>query len=107
MTFKYNSTVQIGLDFSDYFHNPDMNVIHEIKEKVFLPLFNKKVTQALQFFAQAFAGHCEDKNFATYIGNRDCGKGILFLLFMAFGGHFRALYLDNILCSRVSNKTEP
>ena len=84
-----------------------MDVIHEIKEKVFMPLFNKKVILALQFFARAFAGHCEDKNFATYIGNRDCGKGILFLLFLAFGDYLRAFTLDNILCSRISNKNEP
>ena len=98
--FPYYSTVQIKLKFHNYFHNPNMVAINEIKEKIFIPLFNSKVDMALKFFARSFAGHCEDKNFATYIGNRDCGKGILFELFEAFDSYLKALSLDNILCSR-------
>ena len=89
------------MEFHDYFNSPNMDVINEIKEKVFIPLFNTKVETALQFFSRAFAGHYEDKNFATYIGNRDCGKGILFELFKAFDSYLKSLSLDNILCSRV------
>ena len=81
-----------------------MNVIEDIKRLIFEPLFNKKLVKALQFFARAFARHCEDKNFATYIGNRDCGKGILYEIFKAFGDYLQPLVLDNILCSRNSQK---
>jgi hypothetical protein len=56
---------------------------------------------ALKFFARAFAGCYDDKNFATYVGNRDCGKGVLYLLFEAFGSYLKTLSLDNVLCSRV------
>ena len=99
--FEYYSTVQIKTNFYEYFHNPNFIVINEIKEKVFIPLFHSKVETALQFFARAFSGYCEDKNFATYVGNRDCGKGILYLLFEAFDGYLKSLSLDNVLCNRV------
>ena len=102
--FPYFSTVQIKLNFHDYFHNPNMDAINEIKEMVFIPLFNSKVETALQFFSRAFAGCCEDKNFATYVGNRDCGKGILYLLFEAFESYLKSLSLDNVLCSRVGKQ---
>jgi len=99
--FPYYSTVQIKMNFYEYFNNPNMDVINELKEKVFIPLFHTKVETALQFFARAFAGCCDDKNFATYVGNRDCGKGILYLLFEAFESYLKSLSLDNVLCSRV------
>ena len=99
--FPYYSTIQIKMNFHEYFHNPNMDVINEIKERVFNPLFHSKVETALKFFARAFAGCCEDKNFATYVGNRDCGKGVLYLLFEAFESYLKTLSLDNVLCSRV------
>ena len=69
--FEYYSTVQIKLNFENYFHNPNTAIIDDLKNKIFEPLFNKKTDLALQFFSRAFAGHCEDKNYATYLGNRD------------------------------------
>lgn len=104
INFKYFSTVQIPVKFHDYFHNPDLKNINEIKNTIFEPLFGKKMDLALKFFSRAFAGHCEDKNFATYLGNRDCGKGILFLLFLSFGDYLKPLSLDNVLCSRATDK---
>ena len=105
--FEYYSTVQIKLSYENYFKQPNIKIIDDIKSKIFEPLFNKKTDLALQFFSRAFAGHCEDKNFATYLGNRDCGKGILFELFKAFGDYLKALSLDNILCNRISKFKEP
>ena len=105
--FEYYSTVQIKLNFENYFHNPNTAIIDDLKIKIFEPLFNKKTDLALQFFSRAFAGHCEDKNYATYLGNRDCGKGILFELFKAFGDYLKAFSLDNILCNRISKFQEP
>ena len=92
------------MEFRTYSFNPDRNVIEDIKRLVFEPLFNKHHTKALQFFARAFAGHCEDKHFATYLGNRDCEKGILFGIFEAFGKYLKPFPLDSILCSRNSQK---
>ena len=50
------------MEFYKYFTNPNMDVIKEIRDKIFTPLFNTKINKTLQFFAMAFSGHCEDKN---------------------------------------------
>jgi hypothetical protein len=105
--FEYYTTVQINYKFKAYFEKPNIKTIDEIKTKIFAPLFGGKMDRALQFFSRAFAGFNEDKNYATYLGNRDCGKGVLFELFeKSFQSYLKEFVLDNILCSR-ETKTNP
>lgn len=104
--FEYYSTVQIERNYLDYFNAPDRNIIDKIKTDIFEPLFNVKMDTALIFFSRAFAGHCEDKNFATYMGNRNCGKGVLFDLFKAFGNYLHTFVIDNIMCGRNSHVSQ-
>ena len=52
------------------------------KNDIFEPLFGlDDVDMALHFLSRAVAGHFEDKIWASYLGNRNCGKGILYDLF--------------------------
>jgi hypothetical protein len=53
------------------------------------------------------AGHCEDKNFSVYIGNRDCGKGVIYdSLKHAFENYVKSFELSMIQYQRESNQDE-
>jgi hypothetical protein len=43
-------------------------------------LFNTKYDTAMRFLARGVAGCVEDKSWATYMGNRNCGKGVFEVL---------------------------
>lgn len=62
--------------------------------KVFEPIFGDKTELALKYISRAIAGCIEDKNFATYMGNRNCGKGALFELLSVFGSYVVAFNLE-------------
>jgi hypothetical protein len=97
------STMKIDKNFKDYFENPDRAVINEIKECVLKPLFGDKMDLALHFLSRALAGHHEDKRWATYLGNRNCGKGLLYeILQAAFQGYVSTFELGNIIYSHKS-----
>jgi len=103
--FDYYSCVQIKRDYADYFDKPDMQTVEEIKAKIFQPLFGDQTETALHFLSRAIAGHHEDKKWATYLGNRDCGKGVLYEgLSHAFGNYVKSFELGNILYQRNTNK---
>jgi hypothetical protein len=55
---------------------------------------------AMLYLSRSLAGCTEDKNFATYLGNRNCGKGVLFELLKGFGDYVGAFPVKNILCER-------
>ena len=76
--FEIYSTVIIHRNFQEHFNNPNIAVINEIKDRIFEPLFSRDTTKALNFLSRGLAGHYEDKNWATYLGNRDCGKGVFY-----------------------------
>jgi len=100
--FEYYSTVQINRAFGDYFKNPDHSVMKTIDENIIKMLFGKNV-KGMQFLARAIAGNCEDKNWASYLGKRDCGKGVLYdLLESSFGDYVKTFELKNIMCQRNS-----
>jgi len=49
--------------------------------------------------------NCEDKNFATYLGSRNCGKGVLYdCLVNAFGDYVGSFELSNLLFQRNTKK---
>lgn len=97
------TTQIIQRNFKQYFDKPDKDVMDKIRKIIFKPLFNGKLKEALHFFSRALAGHIEDKRWATYVGNRNCGKGVLFdLLVAGFETYVKAFNLDNVLCTRMS-----
>jgi len=100
------TTVIIERNYVEYFKNPNRNFIEKISKDIFDNLFGDKKKLVLQFFARAIAGNVEDKNFMSYCGNRDCGKGILYAGFeSAFGAYIAPFNLENMMCIRESNKS--
>ena len=66
-------------------------------DKVFEPLFGNDTNKFLQSLSRSVAGCVEDKNFITYLGNRNCGKGILFELLKCLGGYTKSFNIQSIL----------
>lgn len=97
---KHTVFTTLVIDY-DYDPSPNEAAIREIKAAIFEPLFGDKMDTALHFLARAMAGHNEDKRFATYLGNRNCGKGVLYaLLKNAFGDYVATFELGNIMYCR-------
>jgi hypothetical protein len=105
--FEYYTTQQIKRNYYDYFCNPNKVVIADLLKKIFTPLFDKDVDIALHFLSRAITGNYVDKNFATYVGNRNCGKGVVFdLIAFAFENYVRTFELGNILHERTTDTKE-
>ncbi|KAJ1641061.1 hypothetical protein T492DRAFT_831536 [Pavlovales sp. CCMP2436] len=87
--------ISAALNYKEYFDNPNYDVIKQIKESIYDNLYGEDCQTALNALSRAFAGHCEDKNFIEYCGNRNCGKGIQFdNLKSAFGGYVNSFELE-------------
>lgn len=100
--FECYPVVQIPTDYEQ----GDKGIMLEICRKVLEPLFGEQMSLALKYLARSIAGCTEDKNFATYLGNRGCGKGVLFELLGAFGDYVGAFPIANILCERKGKGNE-
>lgn len=105
--FEYYTTVQIQRNYLQYFNEPNKKQIEDLKNKIFKPLFNDKTDTALHFLSRAITGNYQDKKFATYIGNRNCGKGVLFdCLKSSFEKYVSSFQLGNILHTRKMDTSE-
>jgi hypothetical protein len=105
--FEYYTTQQIKRDFHEYFKNPNREIMELVKNKIYDTAFGEKVDMALHFFSRALAGHNEDKNWATYIGNRDCGKGVIYdSLVNAFESYVKSFELSMIQYQRQTESNE-
>jgi len=105
--FEYYTTICINREFNDYLLNPNFELMEEIKKTIFEPLFGKKCELALNFISRALMGHTEDKNWATFVGNRDSGKGMSYeLIKTACEKYLGSFKLDNILLQREGNGKE-
>jgi RNAse (barnase) inhibitor barstar len=102
--FEYFSVVQIQRPFKSYFDNPDKELKNTIMKDILKPLFGDKTELFLELFARAITGNYQDKNWMSYVGNRDCGKGVLFALLKSFEGYINEFGTDNILCGRENVK---
>jgi hypothetical protein len=101
------TTIKINRNYKAYFESPNFEVINEIKEKIFNTLYGDKTNKALQFLSRALAGHHEDKRWATYLGNRNCGKGVEYdLLSEGFENYVSTFELGNMLYCRKTAGTE-
>lgn len=98
--FEYYTPVQIERNFAEYFAEPDTGLMVLIKEKVFSNLFGVDCNKALAFFSRGVAGHFEDKAWSLYIGNRNCGKGVVDTLCKTALGNYHAnCDAGNLLCN--------
>ena len=87
--------------FSTIFINRNFNpikkkaVMEEVVERIFKPLFGDDYETAITMLSRMMAGHVEDKIWALYIGNRNCGKGVLEAYFRStFGDYITAISSD-------------
>ena len=107
INFEYYTTTCINREFHNYLLNPDFKLMEQIKSTIFEPLFGKDCDLALNFISRALMGHTEDKNWATYVGNRNCGKGVIYeLMKHACENYVASFKLDNILVQREGNHKE-
>jgi hypothetical protein len=105
--FEYYSTICISREYCEYLFNPDWDLMEHIIDKIFKPLFDKDWELALNFLSRALMGHTEDKNWATFIGNRNSGKGVSYeLMKNACGDYVGSFKIDNILVQRECNGKE-
>jgi hypothetical protein len=109
--FPYYTPVQIERNFAEYFANPDAPIMEHIKQQIFSNLFGVvDCEKALAFFARGVAGHFEDKAWSLYIGNRNCGKGVVDTLCKSSLGSYHAnVEAQNLLCnsSRTLKQEQP
>ena len=96
--FELYTTTIIERNFYSYFMNPDEKIINKIKTDIFQNLFGSDEETAYHFLSRGITGNIKDKNWATYLGNRNCGKGVLYdLLKSAFEKYVSTFELSNIL----------
>ncbi len=101
------STIKINRKYAEYFNNPNKKIIEEIKKSLYEPLYGEKMETALQFQSRALGGNNTDKTWASYLGNRNCGKGVEYdLLKYAFGDYVSGFELGNLLTSKLTNGSE-
>ena len=107
ITFEYYTTFVINRKYHESFLNPNHELINHIKQQIFNNAFGNKTDTALHFLSRGIAGHYEDKNWATYLGNRDCGKGVLYdALYGSFENYVSTFELSNIQYQRQTNTDE-
>lgn len=100
------TTIIIQRKYAEYHENPNQKFIAKIKNDIIGNLFGEQSKLALEFFSRSIAGCNEDKNFMSYSGNRNCGKGILYgTMKNAFEDYVSGFNLENMLCKRESNKS--
>jgi hypothetical protein len=105
--FEYYTTICINRDFQHYLDKPNFELMKTIEDTVFKPLFSSQCETALQFMSRGLFGHSEDKNWATFVGNRNSGKGVMYeLLENAFGNYVGSFKIDNILTKGDDNGKE-
>jgi len=95
--------------FGDWYaENKDNDTVYrDITTTIFEPLFGDKLDLALKFLSRAIAGHSEDKHMATYLGSRDCGKGVIYeLLNYSFGDYVQTFDLANVSYERATDTSE-
>ena len=95
------TTIIIDREFATYFASPNKAFVKKIKDDIFEKVFGLKTELVLKFLSRGIASCIEDKNFMSYAGNRNCGKGIIYqLLSFAFGQYVCSFDLRNMLCCR-------
>ena len=102
--FEYYTPVQIARKFGDYFDKPNYLMCSHVEKEVFMKLFGAECKKALKFLSRGVAGHFEDKAWSLYMGNRNCGKGVVDLLAGTAIGEYKSnVEAQNLLCN--SNRT--
>ena len=100
------TTIIINRTYKEYFNNPNRVYIDKYKNDVLANLFDNKLQDVIEFYARAITGMIGDKNFLSYCGNRDSGKGLLCEgISASIGAYYKPFDLENMLCKRENSKS--
>jgi len=105
--FEYYTTIQINRNYKEFFDNPNMGIVEQVKNEVYRVCYGADVDTALQFLSRAITGNPQDKKYGVLIGNRNCGKGVQYSNLKAGGGDYvKTFELGNVLYNRSTDTQE-
>ena len=97
------STLLINRPFANEWNNKNEEAITRVETEVFDTIFDGQKDKVLHFLSRAFAGHIEDKDWAVFIGNRNCGKGALDTLIRnSVEGYTLTTSAQNFIAERIN-----
>lgn len=100
------TTIIINRNYEEYFYKPNRDFIDKWKNNVMGNLFDTKLQDVIEFLSRAITGNIQDKNFMSYCGNRDCGKGVLSDgIGASIGEYYKPFDIENMLCKRENMKS--
>ena len=101
---KVMTTIRINRDFDD---DATQEEIEELYDRVLNPIFadNEEILKYfLDQMSRVMAGHVEDKQWFVMIGERNCGKGVLTMLFQhCFQEYVQTTAANNFIAKRGSS----
>jgi len=101
------SVVCINRNFNDFFKENKDEYKLEVKTLI-ESIMNEQTERCLQFLSRAIFGHIEDKDYSIFMGNRNCGKGVLNELLenSLTSNYIGTVEADKFLCERETNKDD-
>jgi hypothetical protein len=93
------------VEYSYNGYTPSYTKIREVEDGIFKAIFGEDYIKAINFIGRATFGYYKDKDWGKFIGNRNCGKGVL----CQYLGHVLQSYIgtisgDKLLYERTSTK---
>eukprot|EP01031_Cornospumella_fuschlensis_P025542 gene25542-30841_t len=103
--------IMVERNFRDAFENRFTEywqaVKDELKAMVLHPIFEDKLPEVMHLLSRAFAGFVADKTWAMFVGNRNCGKGVMEALFLAaLGAYVTSINSSNFINGRASGEAD-
>jgi hypothetical protein len=70
------SVVSINRNFNEFFNANNETYKSEVKNLI-KSIMNEQTERCMEFLSRAIFGHIDDKDYSIFMGNRNCGKGVL------------------------------
>jgi hypothetical protein len=67
----------INRNFKNFYDNNDNDKYVDEVESIIKSIMNEQTERCLEYLSRAIFGYIEDKDFSIFMGNRNCGKGVL------------------------------
>jgi hypothetical protein len=101
--FEYNTTVQIRRCFKEYFNNPNRELIDEIKDKFFYPIFNERMDDYCIELSKILFGLTENNKVLMISGCNCGGSSLTHLYSHSFSNYVEHCSIDEYKTRRVNN----
>jgi hypothetical protein len=101
------SVVCINRNFNDFFEENNETYKDEVKTLI-TSIMNEQTDRCLEFLSRAIFGYIEDKDYSIFMGNRNCGKGVLNELLenSLTSQYIGTVEADKFLCERETSKDD-